>query len=170
MKCFLQCSLWGNKADLSLSGGKAVAAKEDIYSEMNTMNKSILVNDLDQVYELLNTGKDNIVGVYEYETIFPLFQTSRMCTEMVYFSDIVLDNAGYELFNDLCFADYLVQAGFAKKIIFHGKAIPWFVSDVTPVDFTAIFEVLLNQIKSDHVVTLVHAWSKYLENGIFESK
>jgi len=33
------------------------------------------------------------------------------------------------------FADYLIRAGFASEIVFHAKTIPWFVSDVMPVDF-----------------------------------
>ncbi|XP_065216646.1 damage-control phosphatase ARMT1-like [Planococcus citri] len=139
----LKCSLWGNKADLSLSCGKPVAANEETFAEMNLMDRNILVNDLEEVYNLLNTNEEQII-------------------------DIVLDNAGYELFNDLCFADYLVKANFAKKVIFHGKLIPWFVSDATAIDFTSIFDILLNQLKSEHIVTLVQEWSKHLENDKWE--
>lgn len=42
---------------------------------------------------------------------------------------------GFELYVDLMFADYLVRAGFASEVVFHAKTIPWFVSDVMPVDF-----------------------------------
>lgn len=49
--------------------------------------------------------------------------------------DIVLDNAGFELVTDLVLADFLVSAGLAKQIRFHGKSFPWFVSDVTKQDF-----------------------------------
>lgn len=140
----LKCSLWGNKADLSLSGGKTVTAQHDIYSELNSLDKNIIANDLEEVFELVNT-KNQII-------------------------DIVLDNAGYELFNDLCFADYLVHAGFAKKIIFHGKPIPWFVSDVTPTDFNSNFEILSSEFNSEHVASLVREWTNYLKNGQWEFK
>lgn len=49
--------------------------------------------------------------------------------------DIVLDNAGFELVTDLVFADFLVSAGLAREVHFHGKCFPWFVSDVTVKDF-----------------------------------
>lgn len=49
--------------------------------------------------------------------------------------DFVLDNAGFELYCDLVYADWLIQSGTADKIIFHGKKIPWFVSDVTKKDW-----------------------------------
>lgn len=81
------------------------------------------------------------------------------------FLDIVLDNAGFELFNDLCFADFLIWSGFAKKIIFHGKAIPWFVSDVTGLDFDMTFDLLQYEVNSEHTVSNVKDWRNYLQEG-----
>ena len=49
--------------------------------------------------------------------------------------DIVLDNAGFELFSDLCLAEFLLTAGFVQRVVFHPKSFPWFVSDVTQTDF-----------------------------------
>ncbi|XP_065219748.1 damage-control phosphatase ARMT1-like [Planococcus citri] len=136
----LKCCLWGNKADLSLSGGKAVAANHSVGSEMEAMDPNIIVDDKEDVYQVLNHNEDLII-------------------------DFVLDNAGFELINDLCFADFLVHAGFVKKIIFHAKLIPWFVSDVTPLDLDSTFEILQNQLKSECTVSLVNKWSNYLKNG-----
>lgn len=56
--------------------------------------------------------------------------------------DIVLDNAGFELFGDLCLAELLLEAKLASKIYFHVKAMPWFVSDTTLRDFTWTLEML----------------------------
>lgn len=47
-----------------MSGGKAVSAQNDIYSEMNPLDKNIIANDLEEVYELMNT-KDQIIGMCE---------------------------------------------------------------------------------------------------------
>lgn len=41
--------------------------------------------------------------------------------------DIILDNAGFELYCDCVYADWLVQAGIASEVIFHGKRFAWFV-------------------------------------------
>lgn len=49
--------------------------------------------------------------------------------------DIVLDNAGYELFTDLCLAAFLVGNNVAQKIRFYVKQVPWYISDVTTPDF-----------------------------------
>jgi hypothetical protein len=55
--------------------------------------------------------------------------------------DIVLDNSGVELFSDLCLADFLLAAGLAGSVVFHGKPLPWFVSDVLPEDFAGTIEM-----------------------------
>lgn len=48
---------------------------------------------------------------------------------------IVLDNAGYELFTDLCLAAFLVTIVPTTKITFYVKLYPWYVSDTTSRDF-----------------------------------
>lgn len=45
------------------------------------------------------------------------------------------DNAGFELYCDFVYADWLIQSGIASEIVFHGKKLPWFVSDVTRKDW-----------------------------------
>ncbi len=47
--------------------------------------------------------------------------------------DLVLDNAGLELYTDLVLADYLVASGLADTVVLHGKQLPWFVSDTLQV-------------------------------------
>lgn len=61
--------------------------------------------------------------------------------------DIVLDNAGFELVTDLCLAEILIVCGWASCIRMHGKAIPWFVSDVTRSDFDWSLDSLSNSSK-----------------------
>ena len=55
--------------------------------------------------------------------------------------------------------------------------IPWFVSDVTPVDFKDTFKVLRDptffpadigsEIEHKHLDYMVFRWNSYLEKGIF---
>lgn len=78
--------------------------------------------------------------------------------------DIVLDNSGYELFNDLCLADWLLCAGFAKTVHLHIKCFPWFVSDATKHDFLW----LLDQLSSSddgHLKHLGSSWRSYISSG-----
>lgn len=65
--------------------------------------KNILGNDLNRIWEIVSSWKEG----------------GRI--------DFVLDNAGFELYCDLVYADWLLQSGICKQVRFHGKRIPWFV-------------------------------------------
>ncbi|CAN9507486.1 unnamed protein product [Ophioblennius macclurei] len=111
----LQVSLWGNKCDLSISAGQENSQKNSPIEALNSLQPFILVNDSEAVWSTLTSE-----------------QSGKTYAERV---DIVLDNAGFELVTDLVFADFLISSGLARQIHFHGKSIPWFVSDVTANDF-----------------------------------
>lgn len=112
--------LWGNATDLSLLTSLTY---EDIQKLQGAdarkkAEKNVLVNDLPAAYEILKQARKE--GRKERRV------------------DIVLDNAGFELFVDLNLAGYLLAAGLATQIILHPKSMPWFVSDVLPVDFASL--------------------------------
>jgi uncharacterized protein with ATP-grasp and redox domains len=68
---------------------------EKIFHDLDKLRPNILVDDLElAVTELI--GKKKQV-------------------------DIVLDNAGPELFTDLCLVDFLISNNLADKVIIHGK-------------------------------------------------
>ena len=127
--------MWGNATDLSLltnmsyddiqalQGSKARKAQE----------KNILVNDFDRAFAVLRDAKAKAAS--------PETGMNRNTDRRV---DIVLDNAGFELFVDLILAGYLLRSGLADTIVLHPKNIPWFVSDVVPRDLAELFSVLLN--------------------------
>jgi hypothetical protein len=48
------------------------------------------------------------------------------------------------LYYDLILADHLIQTGYASKIVFHCKTMPWFVSDTLPSDIEWLLEALEN--------------------------
>lgn len=56
--------------------------------------------------------------------------------------DIVLDNAGLELFMDLCMADWMVHHGYAGTCMLHVKQMPWFVSDAMANDVSWIVDAV----------------------------
>ena len=116
--------LWGNATDLSLLTSLTY---EDIQKlqgaeARKSSEKNILVNDLPAAYDLLLKAKNE--GKKERRV------------------DIVLDNAGFELYVDLILAGYLLSAGLATVVVLHPKSIPWFVSDVLPGDFAALLNAL----------------------------
>ncbi|CAG8457765.1 5828_t:CDS:2 [Ambispora gerdemannii] len=147
-----QVCLWGNATDLSLLTNLSGDDVEKLQrggrgtEALKESEKNILANDLDRVWEekLKNLRNGRI--------------------------DFVLDNAGFELYVDMVFADWLIQAGYASEIHFHAKRIPWFVSDTTPADFHWLLSAISNlsssfstQQQSD-LTRLSTRWSSYLEN------
>ncbi|CAI0647045.1 unnamed protein product [Colletotrichum noveboracense] len=116
--------LWGNATDLSLLTSLTY---EDIQKLQGSearkaSEKKIIANDLPAVYELLKKAKAE--GKAERRI------------------DIVLDNAGFELYVDLILAGYLLSAGLATHVVLHPKSIPWFVSDVLPGDFAQLLSAI----------------------------
>jgi damage-control phosphatase, subfamily III len=113
--------LWGNATDLSLLTSLSY---EDIQKLQGSKarkdsEKNIIVNDLEVAYKALKSAKG---------------QDRRV--------NIVLDNAGFELYVDLILAGYLIAAGLANTVVLHPKSIPWFVSDVVPADFATLLNAL----------------------------
>ncbi|KFH42637.1 hypothetical protein ACRE_066470 [Hapsidospora chrysogenum ATCC 11550] len=118
--------LWGNATDLSLLTNLTY---EDIQKlqgaeARKAAEKNILINDLPKTYELLKKARDE--GKAERRV------------------DIVLDNAGFELYVDLVLAGFLLASGLATQIVLRPKSIPWFVSDVLPGDFSALLNAISN--------------------------
>jgi len=100
----LYFALWGNRVDLSLWSSQIDRSRFDIHSEL----AHILVNDAPKVAELLAISNGRI--------------------------DVVIDNAGFELFCDLCLVDFLLASGVASLVNLHLKPHPTFVSDATIKD------------------------------------
>ncbi|KAF1957540.1 DUF89-domain-containing protein [Byssothecium circinans] len=116
--------LWGNATDLSLLTNLTY---EDIQKLQGSQarkaaEQNIIVNDLEKAFKILSAAQKS-------------GQNERRV-------DIVLDNAGFELFVDLILAGYLLASGLATTVVFHPKSIPWFVSDVLPQDFGALIQAL----------------------------
>ena len=72
----------------------------------------------------------------------------------------MLDNSGFELYTDLVLADFLLTSGLCHQVVFHPKSMPWFVSDVTPIDFKSTLEYLSSSTPA--VANLSKKWVSYL--------
>lgn len=58
-----------------------------------------------------------------------------------------MDNAGFELFCDMIYADFFIMSGIASEVRFHGKRFAWFVSDVTAPDFSWIINQMIRECR-----------------------
>ncbi|GAV54525.1 hypothetical protein ZYGR_0AM00630 [Zygosaccharomyces rouxii] len=117
-KEFIDISLWGNATDLSLLTN---ATLEDIKSIQGAQARKnaeskILVDDSSKAWQVLSKSKPN----------------SRV--------DFVLDNSGFELYADLVLAAFLINAKLAKQCVFHGKDIPYMVSDALYKDLLKLVD------------------------------
>ncbi|XP_066467396.1 damage-control phosphatase ARMT1 [Tiliqua scincoides] len=141
----LQVSLWGNKCDLSISGGKANSQKSDPLQSLQELKSFILVDHTEKIWSLLSNKKKNA-------------QITRI--------DIVLDNAGFELTADFILAEFLISSKLATEIHFHGKSIPWYVSDTTKQDFNWIIKQMQS---SNHkwMSKCGASWEGNLKKGVW---
>lgn len=162
-KEMVQMCLWGNATDLSLLTHLTPSDIEHLQTvgreAQQARKEFILKDDQEAAWEYIKNLKSQA-------------RTVATC-------DFILDNAGFELFTDLVFADFLVTyTPYFSKAVFHPKLIPWFVSDVTPTDFRKAMESLSLPTFFDttlgntpesahHLSEMVKRWQRYLEQGIF---
>lgn len=108
LEAWLHASLWGNRADLSnITVSDEVRGRQALVEREN-----LLIDHTPQVSELLCEGT------------FPHVA-------------FINDNTGMELGFDLCLADFLFRRGWVKRITFHLKYHPFFVSDAMVKDVWA---------------------------------
>ncbi|KAJ8705896.1 hypothetical protein PYW07_010673 [Mythimna separata] len=116
----------------------------------------------------------------------PIACLAKLTVPQTVMFDIVCDNAGYELFADMCLAHFLIQQKIVERVRFHVKNMPWFVSDVTKKDFRYLIDACCNAefsqpsatgsvdeegnpkvITSANLKALGQQWRKYVEDGAF---
>lgn len=112
--------------------------------EVNDYNDKILVDHSQQIWHCLETADRKKPVIVE----------------------IVNDNAGFEFFTDLIVADFLIEHNLANTVRFSVKAIPWFVSDVTPNDVSWTLDYLIKH-ESKQVQNIGKKWQQYFKDGQF---
>ncbi|KAJ5307659.1 hypothetical protein N7476_008315 [Penicillium atrosanguineum] len=117
-----EVALWGNATDLSLLANLTLEDLQNLQGRdaIQKSQRNIVDNDTDDVWTYLQRTAG---------------QPSRQI-------DIVLDNAGFELFTDVLYAAYLLDTGISTSVRLHTKESPWFVSDVIPSDIESLFKHL----------------------------
>lgn len=108
--------LWGNRVDLSIWPA-GVTESDRSRVDVHVERAHLLVDESEAVA--------NTVGTLKGARI-----------------DLIVDNAGFELFGDLCMADFLLSSGVAGAVHLHVKPHPTFVSDAMIKDVTYTVERL----------------------------
>ncbi|KAF9195468.1 hypothetical protein BGZ51_000043 [Haplosporangium sp. Z 767] len=184
----VQVCLWGNATDLSLLDNPDLAKVEELQRRMMMNNSSASSSNADQGQGSAEENHQQQKQPSELEKHAEkiLQNDSELLWDKVKTLrggrvDIILDNAGFELYVDLVFADYLIRAGFASQVVFHAKRIPWFVSDVMPFDFQWTLDQLTNASSSatpffnasdpkeqQALKDLGQKWQSYLGKGMWK--
>ncbi|WWC67453.1 uncharacterized protein I206_101361 [Kwoniella pini CBS 10737] len=161
----IQADLWGNATDLSLL----------VDLNYKDLQKLQAVGSDSQKEQFKFILKNDLIKVWNYLKKLNTKQNGGRI-------DFILDNSGFELFTDLILADFLISCTpFINKVVFHPKAIPWFVSDVLPYDFTWAIDSLLDPsfftshsstpISSEDLNSLsdlANRWKDHLKTGKFQ--
>ncbi|EAU83809.2 DUF89 domain-containing protein [Coprinopsis cinerea okayama7 len=150
-----QVCLWGNSTDLSLlinmSEEQIKALQATAGAHLASTEGNILGNHMHRLWEIMVETREKTGG--------------RV--------DFVLDNAGFELYCDCVYADFLLQSGLASKIHFHGKRFSWFVSDVTHRDWEWLLNVMVygnlfpnaTEAEMESLRRLGRRWKQYEKEG-----
>ncbi|PSR71076.1 hypothetical protein PHLCEN_2v13045 [Hermanssonia centrifuga] len=177
-----QICLWGNSTDLSLlinmteeqikslqsTGGEALAETE----------KNILGNHMHRLWEIVKDlrekkGQPNAVFDDEEIAVSGAVNAKDHMKAPGGRVDFILDNAGFELYCDCVYADFLIQSGFASQVRFHGKRYPWFVSDVTKKDWEWLLNIMVygqlfskvSEEEKESLKRLGRRWKQYEKEG-----
>lgn len=144
LKAFVLTALWGNRMDLSLwpvGGGDEEDASDAFASVLEVGQRRILSNDINKLAAFVAEWEDG----------------GRV--------DIIVDNAGFELFCDLCLADFLVETKLADVVYLQLKAYPVFVSDAMEKDVKWSIEFLRRGGAEgvDEVKQLGERWASHVK-------
>lgn len=156
LQTFVFISLWGNRIDLSLwpVGG----------ADEHTVKATGGQRSSQSFASVLQAGQKMILSNHMTQLVSYISQLSAPCR-----FDIIVDNAGFELFCDLCLADFLVCTGIANVVHIQLKAHPTFVSDAMAKDVSATISFLQSiqsQQGADTSASILgHRWAKHLSSG-----
>ncbi|XP_052872013.1 damage-control phosphatase ARMT1-like [Anopheles cruzii] len=143
----LKLNLWGNRCDLSISAGQDVKQDGDPFSLLEALDRCIVSDQTLDIWRCVSSADSD--------------DTDRVV-------EIINDNSGYELFTDLCLADFIVHHRIAPKVCFNVKAIPWYISDVTPKDMQWTLDTLAGHATQPLLSRFGTRLKQHFDTGAFE--
>lgn len=145
---FILTALWGNRMDLSIwPVGSRHSQDEDQKQE-------------DSFTSVIAAGQQFILADHSDQ-----LANHVMSLGMGKRYDIIVDNAGFELFCDLCLADFLVSSGLATNVYLHLKSHPTFVSDAMEKDVGEIIDFMKRSDSTQGLLAAGSRWSGHVVSG-----
>jgi hypothetical protein len=114
--------LWGNASDLSFALQGDASTLQEKHHRADA-NKNILVVHPRSTRHF--AGGLDIQANVQNDLSAAWDSISTLSGARI---DIILDNAGFELYADLIFTLYLLSTGIAETIVLHPKSIPWYIT------------------------------------------
>ena len=130
--------------------------KQEFNERKNEHIKSILYYSLTS-----NTGDLSQLHEIRSESVKCLCNETEICQNYLDVAkpysrfDIICDNSGAELFSDIYLAVFFLVYGLAKKVVFHLKPCPFFVSDATIDDFSKLVAALTKSGKNTELLDFI---------------
>ncbi|MDO5774284.1 MAG: ARMT1-like domain-containing protein [Spirochaetales bacterium] len=130
--------------------------KQEFNERKNEHIKSILYYSLTS-----NTGDLSQLHEIRSESVKCLCNETEICQNYLDVTkpysrfDIICDNSGAELFSDIYLAVFFLVYGLAKKVVFHLKPCPFFVSDATIDDFSKLVAALTKNGKNTELLDFI---------------
>lgn len=161
---FVRLALWANKSDLSIGGMSAdnVQQREmaNISEFLDDLQENILCDNLSEIWFKVQSIKER--------------SRSGLDTGPIYV-DLVADNAGYELFVDLCLMHFLTLVfcpitlgSSGVKFRLHVKRMPWFVSDTLRQDVDWLVSFLTGSEQIPTLKELGDKWKSFFSADFWE--
>lgn len=130
--------------------------KQEFNERKNEHIKSILYYSLTS-----NSGDLSQLHEIRSESVKCLCNETEICQNYLDVAkpysrfDIICDNSGAELFSDIYLAVFFLVYGLAKKVVFHLKPCPFFVSDATIDDFSKLVAALTKNGKNTELLDFI---------------
>ena len=122
---------------------------------------SVTMDSYDTEHQLKTSDLQHKVLANHSQDLWDVLSSSH---KKSYTATIVLDNSGFELFTDLCFAEWLLSTQLAHSVVLHCKSLPWFISDVTEKDFHWTLDQLCSSDNSS-LCYLGKKWQERVKSG-----
>lgn len=163
---FIQLALWANKSDLSLSEMSADKVQSQqllagIRESLEDLQENILCDNMSELW-------------FKAQAIKGLVR-SATCNEKTIYVDLVADNAGYEIFVDLCLLHFLTLmlcpislASSGVKFRLHVKRMPWFVSDTLRQDIDWLLEFMAGSGQDEALKEITEKWKYFFSTNFWE--